>query len=657
VSDVDSQDSIVKKPVDTVTLSAEEGEARIARVHQSNLGADDARVVEWVIRRYFWVAFALREAKRSVKRLRDVFFGPGRNAKAPPEPEAAAPSSELRGDGEGGGESAPVEEDAAGVEVGGGDEGEEASQSEASPKAKGGHRPGTGRLGAEAYVGASRVECHHEELAVGQRCPVCGQGTLDELPADELPAGVEMRLDGHALLSAIRYEWHKLRCSACGQIFTAPLPRQAGEEQYSARARAVLAVRRDYLGLPCYRIEAYQALLGVPVPEATQWDEIEKVGDGAYVVCEQMEKAAAQGELIFQDDTAVRLLSLMQENVEIVSAAQAQGLSTLTERTGMHPTALVVKVGEHTAMLYDASRRHAGENLQGLLDKREAGLDKPLAMSDALSSHEGAKEAALIRCHCLAHGRRKCSDLAEVFPHECQVGLEVISQVFDHDAQARHEQLSPEARLAYHQAQSQPLMDGLKRWLDTQIDEHLVEPTSALGKAMVSMQSHWEILTRFVSVPGAPIDNNLAERVLKLCIRQRKNSLLYQSTPSAYMASVLTSLIATCLYAGVNAVESLVALQAYRSEVVADPVAWLPWAYASSRASPEATRRQSRAIWARSGLPFHSKMRSSRAHRGTRASTVVGHHVKRPCDNLFIQSQLGRRTARYIAARFRTSPV
>ena len=147
----------------------------------------------------------------------------------------------------------------------------------------------------------------------------------------------------------------------------------------------------------------------------------------------------------------------------------------------MHTTALAVQVGEHTAILYYSSRRHAGENLQGLLDKREAGLEKPLAMSDALSSNEVADESLLIRCHCLAHGRRKFSDLEEVFPHECQVVLEVIRQVFDHDEQARQDRLSPEARLAYHQAQSQPLMDELKHWLDKQLDDHMVEPNSSLG--------------------------------------------------------------------------------------------------------------------------------------------------------------------------------
>jgi transposase len=69
---------------------------------------------------------------------------------------------------------------------------------------------------------------------VGERCPACGRGRLYQLPS-----GIERRLDGNALLSAVRYELEKLRCSACGQIFTAALPAAAGPEKYSARARAM----------------------------------------------------------------------------------------------------------------------------------------------------------------------------------------------------------------------------------------------------------------------------------------------------------------------------------------------------------------------------------------------------------------------------------
>lgn len=561
----------MQQPADNVTLSSDEVESLMAHVHQSNLPAAVAGRLGQILRMCLWLVFALQETKITVRRLRRVLFGKAFEASAPAPQEALAPRAA------GGDETHAGADDTAATR------GEAAPRTSPSPsqgKPQGGHRPGTGRHGAESYVGAERAQCRHEDLGPGQCCPVCGQGTLYELPP-----GVEIRIDGHALLSAIRYELEKLRCSACGQIFTAPLPHEAGEEKYSPRARAVLVVGRYYLGLPFYRIEGYQAMLGVPVPDATQWDQIERVGDCGYGVFECLETLAAQGELIHQDDTSVRILTLMQENQQIRAAAAAQGLSRAKERTGMFTTALVVRVGERLIGLYYSGRAHAGENLAALLEQRESDLEPPLAMSDALSRNE-VEEGLVIRCHCLAHGRRQFSDIEAVFPSECRVVMDALKQVFDHDEEARAQRMSPEARLAYHQAYSQPLMDDLKAWLDKQLEDRLVEPNSSLGQAITYMQHHWQTLTRFLSIPGAPLDNNLVERALKLFIRQRKNSLFYKSEHSAYIASVLTSLIVTCIYAGVNVIDYFVALQEHRREVFSDPAAWLPWTYAASRASP-----------------------------------------------------------------------
>ena len=87
-------------------------------------------------------------------------------------------------------------------------------------------------------------------------------------------------------------------------------------------------------------------------------------------------------------------------------------------------------------------------------------------------------------------------------------------------------------------------------------------------------------------MPGAPLENNRAERALKLVIRQRNNSLFYKTDYSAYIASMLTSLIATCLHAGVNALDYLVVLQEHRAAVFSDPAAWLPWNYHTRGAAP-----------------------------------------------------------------------
>jgi hypothetical protein len=246
------------------------------------------------------------------------------------------------------------------------------------------------------------------------------------------------------------------------------------------------------------------------------------------------------------------------------------------------------RVGEHTICLYYAGRHHAGENLEALLRQRQPTPDKPLVMSDALASN-AANEQALIRCHCLVHGQRKFRELEDHFPVECRVVIHALEQVFEHEAEARRQQLGAQERLAYHQTYSGPILAELKQWLEHQGKERTVEPNSSLGKAIAYLLGHWATLTRFLTVPGAPLDNNTAERALKLCIRQRKNSLFYATEHSAYVASLLTSLIATCVQAGVNALEYLVALQEHRPAVFAQPAAWLPWTYQATLGSLQAT--------------------------------------------------------------------
>lgn len=548
----------MKQPED-VQLSREEGEALIERIERNTLSAADRQLLVKVLTFYFWLLFALREAKLSLKRIKALVFG---EKPKPPKPPSADGTPSGGSPGENEAPTSPSQEQ------------EVQAAGPAAPPAKKPPPPGHGRQGAEVYRAAQTVECRHEELAVGERCPACGRGTLYRLPP-----GVEMRLDGNALVSAVRYELEKMRCSACGQIFTASVPAAAGTEKYTARARAVLALARYYLGLPWHRLEGFQALVGVPVPDATQWDQGEMVGDCVHPIFKWLETEAAQGEIIFQDDTPGRVLTLIEENQLARAKARAQGKVKTEERTGMQTTALVVQVGGRRICLYYTGRRHAGENLEALLTKREPGRGKPLVMSDALS-HNNAEEATLIRCHCLAHGRRQFSDLAEDFPAESGVVVNALKLIYDHDDEAREQELDAQERLAYHQKYSAPLFTTLKTWLEQQTAERLVEPNSSLGKAVAYMLEHWETLTQCVKEPGAPLDNNVAERALKLAIRQRKNSLFYATEHSAYIASILTSVIATCVQAGVNAFEYLVAVQGHRQEVFANPGAWLPWNYA-----------------------------------------------------------------------------
>src|SRR5215510_4787380 len=271
---------------DKVQLSREDGEALRIRLARDALTADDRRVLDHVLQWYFWLLVALQEATFSLKRLRALVFGETRR-KPPTSPPGT--SSDASG-GPGGTGSAPAHAVA--------DTTQETTAER--PPSAGERRPGHGRQGAETYRGAEHVVCRHETLAVGERCPVCGRGRLYRVEP-----GIEIRLDGHALLSAVCYALEKFRCSACGQVFTAASP--AGAEKYSARARAALVLGRYYLGVPLYRLEGYQAMVGVPVSDASQWDQIERVADCAYPVFAHLKALAARWEVIFQDDTHVRI--------------------------------------------------------------------------------------------------------------------------------------------------------------------------------------------------------------------------------------------------------------------------------------------------------------------------------------------------------------
>src|SRR5512138_76119 len=75
----------MKQPED-VQLSREEGEALLARLEANTLTAEDRRVLGKVLTYYFWLLFALREAKLSLKRLKALVFG---EKPKPPKPPAA----------------------------------------------------------------------------------------------------------------------------------------------------------------------------------------------------------------------------------------------------------------------------------------------------------------------------------------------------------------------------------------------------------------------------------------------------------------------------------------------------------------------------------------------------------------------------------------
>ena len=249
-----------------------------------------------------------------------------------------------------------------------------------------------------------------------------------------------------------------------------------------------------------------------------------------------------------------------------------------SDRTGVFTSGIVsTKEGRKIALFF-TGKKHAGENLTDVLRERAAELDAPIQMCDALSRNL-PKELKVILAHCIAHSRRRFVNVVEDFPDECRYVLETLGAVYKNDATAKAQKMSPEERLRFHQKESGPLMAELHAWMREQIDANKVEPNSGLGDAILYALKHWEKLTRFLQVAGAPLDNTIVERSLKKAIIHRRNSLFFKTENGAQVGDTFMSLIHTCELCGADAFDYLTELQRHAKELEANPSEWMPWNY------------------------------------------------------------------------------
>jgi len=441
---------------------------------------------------------------------------------------------------------------------------------------------GHGRNGAQAYGGGNKVRVPHAHLQPGQRCPECHKGKLYELNTP----GLLVRVTGQAPLPAKVYELQKLRCNLCGEVYTAEPPEGVGPEKYDERAGSMVAMLKYGSGVPFKRLEKLQANLEVPLPASTQWEIAEGVAEVVAPAYEELIRQAAQGEVLYNDDTKMRVLALMRESPP--GAAEAAESKVNEEgidpdRTGVFTSGIVsTREGKKIALFF-TGRKHAGENLADVLAHRAAELGPPIQMCDALAANV-SQDLQVIVANCNLHGRRKFVEVAPNFPAECRYVLETFRDLYKHEAQCRNQQMTPEQRLAFHQAHSGPLMEGLKEWMEKQFAELNVEPNSGLGKAIRYMQKHWPKLTLFLHKAGVPLDTNIVERTLKRAILHRKNALFYRTENGAAVGDLFMSLIHTCELHSVNAFDYLTALQLHARELARSPEEWMPWNFSDTRA-------------------------------------------------------------------------
>ena len=425
-------------------------------------------------------------------------------------------------------------------------------------------KKGHGRNDERKYPGANRVFHEHKELCKGDKCPLCLRGTLYNLAL-----GTFMSVKGSSPLSATVHKVERLRCSGCGHIYTAETPKEVGKQKYDETADVSIALMKYGTGVPFYRQENWQKLLGIALPSSTQWDRVENLASSLYMVYEELIKEAGKGKLCHVDDTSVKITLLRKELLKQVGRKKRMGIFT---------TGLISKSGKRIINLFFSGRNHAGENMDRVLRQRPKGLPLMIEMSDALSRNI-PKEHLTLSCLCLTHARRNFIDAKVESTIMCDYVLKQLGRIYFNDKVAKSRGMNSEERLRWHQKKSGRILMGLRRWGLKKFATKKIEVNAPLGGAIKYLLNNWKGLTEFLRTPGVPLDNSAAERLLKRAILHRKNSLFYRTILGAYVGDVIMSLVETSRSCGGNPFEYLVALHRNRDIVRKAPSKFFPWNY------------------------------------------------------------------------------
>jgi transposase len=332
------------------------------------------------------------------------------------------------------------------------------------------------------------------------------------------------------------------RCARCQHIATAPFPAELVPRlRATPRLIAHIIVEKYGRHLPLHRIDQELYRIGARIPETTR---------DAWLIW-----AASQLAHLL---TALIVLLLGED----VLHTDGTGFPVIRPRTRTHLGQMSVFCNP-VAVVYDYTESKHGIHQRvflGLEDKdgSEPPPDRPrfagLLVADAASTaNRTFLSGQIVECGCNAHARRNFEDAEETERRLAGEALGFWTALYAVEAEAKRRELDAEGRLALRRERSAPVVADLRKWLDRQRARTDLLPKAPLTQALNYLHNHWDALTRFVTDGRIPIDNNLAERMLRAIAVGRRSYLFAGSHAAARRAALFYTFVMTCRLHGVDA--------------------------------------------------------------------------------------------------------
>lgn len=369
----------------------------------------------------------------------------------------------------------------------------------------------------------------HTHTPDHEACPDCG-GRLRVLSEDV----AEMLERVRASFKVIRHVRPKLSCDACDRILQSPAPSRPIDRGLAGPgllAHVLVSKYADHL--PLYRQSEIYAREGVDLDRSTLAGWIGATSELLAPLVETVRAHVMAASKLHADDTPVPVLAPGTGKTKIGRL----WTYVRDDRPSADTTAPAVWFG------YSPDRK--GENPRQHLKLYQGALQ-----ADAFAGFQQLYEGGSIQeVACWAHARRKFHEIHIAHPSPTTTeAIERIAMLYAIEAEIRGS--TPEIRRVVRQARARPLLDNMLSWLEATLVK--LSRKSDTAAAIRYASSRWQALTRYVDNGQLEIDNNAAERALRVVALGRKNYLFCGSNAGGERAAAIYSLLGSAKLNGLD---------------------------------------------------------------------------------------------------------
>ena len=380
-------------------------------------------------------------------------------------------------------------------------------------------RPHPGRQSLPVHL--PRVErvlhCTPEQ----ETCQRCGKGTV-VIGYDE-----SERLDVEPAKYFVEVRKREKRvCPDCEEegVKAAPLPPQIIDKGLASNQVVIHTVVQKYCDhLPLYRQSAIlQRDTGLEVSRATLDGWVLTVGELLIPLSRAMRMELLRGGYIQADETPVPLQT--QDGRE------------------KHQQAYLWQYGRPGGgVVFDFRLSRGRDGPKEFLGKFDG-----ILQTDGYAAYDHVGGPNLVHAACWAHVAIHFRKVLELNPRDplARPIVEHIRDLFAIDSESWQRGLSLEARQALRVENARPLLDAIRKQIETA--RAMALPASALGKACQYTLRLWEKLTRFLEYPKLELSNNPAENSMRPVAVGRKNWIHVGSAQAGPKIAAILSVMESC---------------------------------------------------------------------------------------------------------------